>query len=482
MKHLLSLPGSCWRWMAHGRIRRLLLPIGGTALVVLAIIFMMPNGADVPPDELRDEIASAPTFVLPVWTPQLDEPPVAPSVTPSAQAATPGPTATPRPPARPSATPPPSTIPPATTAQARSELVINPGDNIQAAVSANPEGATFIIRAGVHIRQSVVPKAGQSFIGEPGAILDGENVSLYAFHGSARDVTIRGLVVERYMNPVQQGAIHGRAAPNGALSSGWRIEGNEIRNNYGGGIRLAPGMQVVSNNIHHNGQIGLTGGEGSGILIENNEIAFNNTRNVVAGWEAGGTKFVLTDGLVVRGNFVHDNKGPGLWTDIDNINTLYEGNTVINNERMGIFHEISYAAVIRNNVVKGNGYGFSAWLWGGQITIAGSSNVEIYQNTVEVGNGDGIVLIQQNRGNGKFGPHLTQNNHVHHNTITYLTGEGVSGAAADFQPEMMWGGNNRFDHNIYRGVDSAARRWEWRGMRTWDDFKSQGQEANGTVG
>ena len=85
------------------------------------------------------------------------------------------------------------------------------------------------------------------------------------------------------------------------------------------------------------------------------EIAFNNYAGYKADWEAGGTKFWATTGLVVRNSCVHHNAGPGLWTDYDNIDTLYEGNIVFSNANDGIKHEISYDAIIRDNIVAGNG-------------------------------------------------------------------------------------------------------------------------------
>ena len=108
-------------------------------------------------------------------------------------------------------------------------------------------------------------------------------------------------------------------------------------------------------------------------LVQGNEIAYNNyLKGVSYGWEAGGTKFVKTRGLIVRSNYVHHNWGTGLWTDIDNINTLVEGNRVIGNANQGIFHEISYAAVIRNNTVQGNGFDRCCWLMGAAILVAAS--------------------------------------------------------------------------------------------------------------
>ncbi len=61
------------------------------------------------------------------------------------------------------------------------------------------------------------------------------------------------------------------------------------------------------------------------------------------------SKFAYSDTLTVSNNYSHDNDGPGMWTDISSIRTLYEKNIVMNNARAGIFHETSYDAVIRNN-------------------------------------------------------------------------------------------------------------------------------------
>ena len=85
------------------------------------------------------------------------------------------------------------------------------------------------------------------------------------------------------------------------------------------------------NYIHHNGQLGLAAA-GNGIIVEDNEIAYNNTHGFSYWWEAGGTKFVRTENLIVRRNHSHHNIGPGLWTDGNNLNTLYEHNRVTDND------------------------------------------------------------------------------------------------------------------------------------------------------
>src|SRR5688572_23730486 len=67
---------------------------------------------------------------------------------------------------------------------------VNPGSSIQTAVNANPAGTVFILKAGTHVQQAIVPKAGNIFRGEGMAttILDGQNttaMAFYAWNGSA---------------------------------------------------------------------------------------------------------------------------------------------------------------------------------------------------------------------------------------------------------------------------------------------------------
>ena len=143
----------------------------------------------------------------------------------------------------------------------------------------------------------------------------------FAFSGSAQNVVIRDIVVTHYANGAQSGAVNGRTG------SGWQITNLTATWNHGGGLNVGPGFLVTGGLFADNGQIGIVG-EGNGIVIDGVEIAGNNYAGYSAGWEAGGTKFRRTNGLVVRNSCVYDNIGPGLWTDINNINTLIEDNVV----------------------------------------------------------------------------------------------------------------------------------------------------------
>lgn len=223
-----------------------------------------------------------------------------------------------------------------------------------------------------------------------------------------------------------------------------------------------------------NGQIGVTA-IGRGVLIEGTEIARNNSAGYEPGWEAGGSKFAYTTDLVVRGNNVHHNDGPGLWTDIDNIRTVYEDNEVNDNKGEGIFHEISYSAVIRNNHVRRNGLTFNAWLWGAGIHVASSRDVEVYGNYVE-GNGNGIAGTQQARGDGAYGPRILSNLVVHHNTVRTSGSVGVGQDVGD--PSAFSSRGIRFMTNNYRTTQQFS--WndtDYRDATTW---RSYGHDLDAT--
>ncbi len=171
-----------------------------------------------------------------------------------------------------------------------------------------------------------------------------------ATHHPARGVVIKNLIIERFANPSRTGVIFNTNDP------GWVVANNEIAMNHGIGILHNDGATIRNNHIHHNGQLGVSGYRSAGVLVLNNEIAWNAIGGF-AGWEAGGAKYVATTGLTISGNYVHDNRHHGLWTDTDNVNTRYVRNTVVRNRGSGIFHENAYGCVIRGNYIARNGGG-----------------------------------------------------------------------------------------------------------------------------
>jgi parallel beta-helix repeat protein len=440
-----------------------------------------------------------------------------------------------------------------------------PSMSIQAAVDLGGPGASFCITAGIYRLQSVAPKTGQKFFGEPGSVLNGAQVlrhferegnmwvapgqtqvgikrgdcakthpacalsagffiddkpleqvvskaelapnrfffdhaagriyfvddptgklveataTRFAFKSKADEVLIKGLVIEKYYNPAQDGAVHGEEG------KGWRVERTELRFNSGVGVGVGTNGAIVGCRIHHNGQMGATAADMTNILVEGNEIFANNIYGFDSHWEAGGVKITNSSRVTFRGNHVRDNAGPGLWCDINCRDIIYEGNTVEYNFGPGIFHEISYAAIIRNNKLRENGQAKLPWFWDAEIQVAASQDVEIHGNTVTVRpGGRSIMLIDQNRDREGGGYYKTQHNRVHHNDITFL-GSSWTGGVTDAHPGqenyfIIENGGNHFDHNTYRVPHGVRPQFVW-GKTSLDftGFQDRGQERNGTV-
>ena len=314
-----------------------------------------------------------------------------------------------------------------------------------------------------------------------GHVLEGAATE-YAFEGGAQGagtgVTVQGLVIEKYANPAQYGALgHANMAAN------WVVNNNEIRFNHGIGVRTGNGVQIVNNNIHHNGELGVGGG-GVNPLVQGNTIAYNNTAHYSTFWEAGGVKVAAgTQGATMRGNYVHDNHGVGLWADGYNVGTIYDGNRIEDNACEGIIHEISYSATITNNVINRNGFlnPNAAEGAGIMISSSGGTGIEISGNTL-VGNKNGIILLQADRGSGPQGPYVVQNVSVHDNTVTLGPGQR-QGAFRYAGDSGLWTtNNNHFTHNTYnlQTANTAPFLWTSNAGLTDPQWVAGGNDSTGT--
>ena len=355
-------------------------------------------------------------------------------------------------------------------------IPLHPGDDIQAAVDGNPAGSVFLIKSGTHRRQQVTPKDRMTFIGEPGAILDGENAAEFAFGGygmPGRDVTVRGLIIEKYVpRELHFGAIQGDNAVN------WLVEDNEVRDNVGVGIRLGPGMVVRRNDTHGNWNLGIGGFNPDGAVIEGNEIHGNGFAG--RSGEHAGLKIVGGRGIVLRDNHAHDNTGRGLWMDTDIFDALVEDNLVVDNTTEGIWLEVVCGAVIRNNRSERNGLGAEAqshWPDKAGIQVVNGTDVEVYGNTLS-GNLNGIAIIAA-RGypTHECAPDL-RNVDVHDNDVEMQS--GLTGLVQNYGDKSYFTSRgNRFESNTYYlGAESQYFIWDDRRM-TESEWRAAGQDAAG---
>jgi hypothetical protein len=228
-----------------------------------------------------------------------------------------------------------------------------------------PGGTTFWLTPGVHTLgagafSQVVPKNGNTYIGAPGAILDGARKNRYAFTGYAVNVTVKNLTIQNFGAP---GANSDEGVVNHDSAMGWVVEHNTVQHNAGAGVMLGSRNVLRGNCLTHNGQYGFNSYNPhnvSKITLDGNEISYNNTD----AWEdvrpgcgcTGGGKFWMTSKAVIKNNWVHDNKGAGLWADTNNVGFLFENNYLSDNSASGIIYEASYNAMIRGNTFVHNGW------------------------------------------------------------------------------------------------------------------------------
>ncbi len=240
-------------------------------------------------------------------------------------------------------------------------VVVRVGQDLHEITEAHPPGTAFWLAPGVHVLgddvfSQVQPKAGNTYLGAPSATLDGRGRNRYAFTGQAPGVVIRHLTVSGFVAPPNEGVVNHDAA------RGWTVESSTIRANSGAGVFVGSDNVIRSSCLAGNGQYGLSAYRPDGVtnvVIDRNEITGNNTDD----WEAripgcgcaGATKFWDVTGATVTNNWIHGNRGPGVWADTNNAAFLIEGNLIEDNDDEGIFYEISYNARIAGNTLRRNG-------------------------------------------------------------------------------------------------------------------------------
>ncbi|MGH9088734.1 MAG: right-handed parallel beta-helix repeat-containing protein [Acidimicrobiales bacterium] len=299
------------------------------------------------------------------------------------------------------------------------------------AASLDTPNTTYWFAPGVHRLgggkfAQIVPGDGDTYVGAPGAVLDGGGVNLYAFTQHAERVTVEYLTIRNFGT---KGGNATQGVVNHTSATGWVVTHDTVESNAGAGVMLGSDDSLTDNCLARNGQYGFsaysTAGVVSNLTVTGNEIAGNATFN----WDAvrpgcgcsGGAKFWRTDGAVVTDNYVHDNHKVGLWADTDNTGFDISHNYIARNYAEGIIYEISYNARIADNTLVDNGWrdganptlGFPAPAIyvsesGGDVRVPGkySGTFSITGNDF-VDNWGGVVLWENaNRfcGDGSDGP------------------------------------------------------------------------------
>ncbi len=267
------------------------------------------------------------------------------------------------------------------------------------------------------------------------------SVTATAFSGSAKNVVIRDLTIEKYATPAQMGAVHGQADRNGPHNQHWVVQGNEIRYSASAGVNFGDHMLVEANYIHNNGRLGIGSGRSENAVAKGNEIAYNcvNTGFLCFGWGGGGVKLAGSTGASLISNYVHHNYGNALAVDVQAVDSTFEGNRVVDNDGAGIFVEVSTGALVRNNTLLDNGHRRPLGKGAG-IVIGSSTGVTVTGNTL-TGNAAGIEGLEMNRAPGLYDLTVTGN--------FIDLDQGWNGLRVSSGNENFAGRNIVWDHNTY---------------------------------
>jgi parallel beta-helix repeat protein len=170
------------------------------------------------------------------------------------------------------------------------------------------------------------------------------------------------------------------------------ISNIEVDSVDGVGVEISgDGNVVEGSRIYRSGQLGLKA-RGRAVRIQDNIIAYNNTRGFNKWWEAGGLKsgggVGLHDSWIV-GNTIFGNVGDGVWVDWKNRGVVIGSNLIFYNTGFGVHYEASFGGRISSNFVLGNGQR--------GIYLANSAETVVESNAVGLNGLEQIAVSDEGR-------------------------------------------------------------------------------------
>ncbi|GAC1700124.1 MAG: hypothetical protein NVS9B4_00930 [Candidatus Acidiferrum sp.] len=308
----------------------------------------------------------------------------------------------------------------------------------------------------------------------------------HLFEQVGSGVTIQKMTIEKFATPHQYGVINAstNATPPVTTMPNWTIQDSVIQLCHGVSVITGDGMKLLRSKFNYMGQLGI-GGHGANVVMQSNEIGWNNRNYVSSQWEAGGTKLVYSTDALIKWNYSHDNHGPGLWTDTGNIRSVYDGNLVINNDSAGIMHEVndnSTCVIMNNRVVNngGNDQNGTGFPFQCQIYIPSSPGCDIHDNIMDVfGGGENAVALAQYN---NVGHPLETNENFHNNTMIFrnsgvaLAGPNGYGDTTQLYATLTW------DYNNAHALNVNDSHYQWKSVyQSLAGIQAQGADIHGTM-
>lgn len=233
-------------------------------------------------------------------------------------------------------------------------------------------------------------------------------------------------------------------------------------------------------------------------VLEHCHIANGNTRGLDPTVDAGGTKFLIQDGLICRYNWVENNNGSGLWWDGNNRNLQIYDNVCEDNDRWGIFYELGFGGTVihhnalfdnANNTQASSGFGTAQLLSSGSDATTGggdTSIIDIYNNWID---GDGTQVqmgVMNHSGHGLAkGTHYRDNDVWDRGTVT-----GRMAGVVSTNGPIPLTDDNTFEDNHYHVLSGQLSAAKFRfgdsqndatQAQTFTQWKAAGRDDTGTM-
>ncbi len=259
---------------------------------------------------------------------------------------------------------------------------------------------------------------------------------LHTYKVSASGITIRGIEFQHY---AEAGLM--MQSPNTV------IENCRFLNNAISGIKAygSTGIKIHNNLFTRNGLHGVGANGADEMIFENNTVTNNNTQKFNRNsWSAAGVKVLESKNARINNNLFKDNDANGLWLDGSSDGTFVINNEAVNNARNGIHCEISHDVVIAGNLVTGCGNNTEGLVAGG-ICVAESSNVRVYNNTMD-NNVVNLTVSDSKRPEGQL-QRETRNTVIKNNLMS-------DGTIAGYPSSQVWIRLKKCGDTVVKNIDN----------------------------
>ncbi len=270
------------------------------------------------------------------------------------------------------------------TTQPYGSVAINSSD-IGTMIQNSPAYTTFWLESGTYYTSIASLKNGDTLIGAPNVIIDGEHIYGDALSAPAgqTNITLEYLTVENFGAPISPSSFDD---VDQNFNPFWTYKYDTFINDQGAAIGFDYGGVIEYDCLTQNGGYGFNSGGGVNtggvngnipgflstnttstvadaekmppIKLEHDEISFNNVDNIdrtpFACGCSGGGKLNNDFNVTISDNYMHNNYGPGIWSDGNNDEENFSNNYIMNNWGIGIDYELGVNAKIWHNTLIGN--------------------------------------------------------------------------------------------------------------------------------